>query len=111
MARTLFDVISVDRLRRKARSPGSSVDALALLAKTVTEILDARGPEDAEEAFMNTMRDYFYNVSASAKRRYADAIAIAFCDDRDKFDGLWKYLKEKGVAGKTYTTAKRRRST
>ena len=67
---------------------------------------------------MNTMRDYFYNVSASAKRRYADAIAIAFCDDRDKFDGLWKYLKEKGVgknvhdckATALYVTSRRRSS-
>ena len=106
MARTLFDVISVDRLRRKAGGPGSS-DAIALLAKTITGILDARGPKDAEEAFMNTMRDYFHNLSASRKRRYADVIALAFCDERDQFDELWDYLKEKGATGKTYSTRRR----
>ena len=106
MAQTLFDVISVDRLRRKARSPGSP-DAFALLAKTIVEILDARGPEDAEEAFLNTMRDYFHNLSASRKRRHADAVALAFCDERDQFNELWAYLKAKGVTGKTYSTRRR----
>ena len=40
--------------------------------------MDARGQHDAEEAFMNTMRDYFHNLSASRKRKHADAIALAF---------------------------------
>lgn len=106
MARTLFDVISVDRLRRKARSPASP-DAFALLARKIVEIMDARGQDDAEEAFMNTMRDYFHNLSASRKRKHADAIALAFCDERDQFDELWDYLKEKGVTGRTYSARRR----
>ena len=56
---------------------------------------------------MNTMRDYFYNLSATQKRRYADAIALAFCDERDQFDELWDYLKEKGVTGRTYSAQRR----
>lgn len=106
MAKTFFDVISVDRLRRVAQRPGRD-DAFAILAKTISEILDARGPDDAEEAFMNTMRDYFHNLSASEKRRHADAIALAFCDERSQFDELWDYLKAKGVTGKTYTSRRR----
>ena len=82
-------------------------DAFAILAKTITEILEARGSDDAEEAFLNTMRDYFYNLSASQKRRHADAVALAFCEERDRFDELWDYLKAKGVTGKTYTTPRK----
>lgn len=106
MATTLFDIISVNRLRRVAQRPGRD-DAFAMLAKTISETLDARGSDDAEEAFMNTMRDYFHNVSASGKRRYADALALAFCDERSQFDELWDYLKAKGVTGKTYTARRR----
>ena len=56
---------------------------------------------------MNTMRDYFHNLSASRKRRHADVVALAFCDERDQFDELWDYLKAKGVTGKTYSTRRR----
>lgn len=108
MAKTLFDIVSVNRLRTRARNPGPT-DAFGILAKTVLETLNARGSGDAENVFLNTMRDYFYNLSASAKRRHADAIAIAFCDERNQFNELWGYLKEKGVTGTTYT--KRRRPT
>ena len=50
---------------------------------------------------------YFHNLSASRKRRHADAIALAFCDERDQFDELWDYLKEKGVTGRTYSAQRR----
>jgi Holliday junction resolvasome RuvABC endonuclease subunit len=86
-----------------ARSPGSP-DAFELLARTMVATMDARGQDDAEEAFMNTMRDYFHNLSANKKRRHADAIALAFCDEHDQFDELWDYLKETGVTGRTYST-------
>ena len=106
MTPTLFDIISLSRVRQMAQSPRRD-DAFAILARTITEILEARGSDDAEEAFLNTMRDYFYNLSASQKRRHADAIALAFCEGRDRFDELWDYLKAKGVTGKTYTTPRK----
>ena len=73
----------------------------------MVEIMDARGQDDAEEAFMNTMRDYFHNLSASKKRRHADAIALAFCDERDQFDALWDLPEGEGRHRRTYSTRRR----
>jgi hypothetical protein len=99
MAKQLFDIVSIQRLRRLGDSPGPE-DALGLLAKSVVEVLDARGREDAEATFLGYMPDYFYNLAAMSKRRHADALAVAFCAKED-FDEFWVYLKKRGVTGRT----------
>ena len=80
-------------------NPGDT-DALGLLAKAVVEVFDARGAEDAEATFLDRMPDYFYNLRPMSKRRYADALATAFCAKED-FDEFWEYLKKTGVTGRT----------
>jgi len=99
---TLFDAISSRKLRQLAEN--ASDDApISMLAKTLVGILDARGEEDAEARFCELMQDYFYNMSATAKRRYADALAVALCEQKSDFDNFWGYLKSAGVTGRTRT--------
>ena len=108
MPKKLVDILSVDSLRRHAGNPDPT-SGLGLLAKMIIEALDAGGPDQAETVFLDRMPAYFYNMSASAKRRYADALTKAFCDEgAQRFDELWEYLKSKGVTGRTYHKTARR---
>jgi hypothetical protein len=102
MAKPLFKIVSIRKLRQLAQNPGPE-EALGLLARNIVNVLDARGEADAEAAFCEVMQDYFYNLAALSKRRYADAIALAFCEERSAFDDLWDYLKSVGVTGRTKT--------
>jgi hypothetical protein len=99
LAKQLFDIVSIQRLRQKGENPGAT-DALGLLAKSVVEVFDARGTADAEATFLDRMPDYFHNLRPMSKRRYADALAVAFCQKED-FDEFWEYLKKTGVTGRT----------
>lgn len=79
--------------------------------------MDARGQDDAEAAFMNTMRDYFHNLSASRKRKHADAIALAFCDERDQIrrvvglpEGEGRHRENVFGATADYVTSRKRSS-
>jgi len=100
MAKPFFEIVSVQRLRQMGSNPGAT-DALGLLAKSVVEVLDARGTADAEATFLDRMPDYFHNLRPMSKRRYADALAVAFCAKED-FDEFWEYLKRTGVTGRTF---------
>jgi hypothetical protein len=102
MTKRLFDIISMQRLRQLADNPGPN-DAFGLLARSVVMVLDNRGQEDAEAAFLQWLPDYFHNVSAMHKRRYADALAAAFCASKHDFDEFWEHLKKSGVTGRTTT--------
>lgn len=100
MAKQLFDIISLQKLRWWAENPACDTDAIALLAKSVVDVLDARGREEAEAKFLSYLPDYFYNMSPMKKRRFADALAVAFCAKED-FEEFWGYLKRAGVTGRT----------
>ena len=104
MAKPLFKIISVAKLRQRAENAAPD-NALGLLARNVVNVLDARGEEDAVATFCDAMPSYFYNLAPASKRRHADAIAVAFCDERSDFDDLWEFLKRSGVTGRTHVRA------
>lgn len=104
MAKRLFNIVSKEQLRhRAAQADAQSEDGLAILAAIVIAVLDARGEDEAEATFCERLQDYFYNLAASSKRRFADALAIAYCNRKESFDELWEFLKSSGVTGRTYT--------
>jgi hypothetical protein len=105
MAKALFQILSLAKIRRHAES-GRFDEGPCLLARKLVGVLDGTGEGDAEAIFCEVMNDYFFNMGPSEKRRHADSIALAFCAEKSDFDDLWSYLKAAGVTGRTYTRAK-----
>lgn len=103
MAKRLFEIVSKAQLRfHAAKADATSQDGLALQAANVVAVLDARGEDEAEATFCERLQEYFYNMAPSTKRRFADALALAYCDRKEAFDELWDFLKVSGVMGRTY---------
>jgi hypothetical protein len=105
--RTFAELISIARLKLWAVAPDHS-DGFPHLARTILELLERGNTRAAEDAFFaalgnNRPGDYFYNMSASKKRRYANGLALAFCEGTDKADELFEMMKAKNVTGRTYT--------
>jgi hypothetical protein len=100
MPRPFIEIISLEAIRRWAAANVKD-DGRPLLARTVLEALEKGGPAEAEKAFFGPLTDYFYNLSATEKRRHADSIALSFCDTEEDAAELFAVMKERGVTGRT----------
>ncbi len=98
--RTFAELISLERLRRWATADVER-DGRVWLARSVLDALDQGGMGAAEVAFFTPLRDYFYNLAATEKRRHADSIALSFCETDQAADEMFELMKEKGVMGRS----------
>jgi hypothetical protein len=104
MPRSFAQIVSIERIRLWAKATIEN-DGRPFLAKAVLSQLECGNEEAAEAAFFDCLPAHFYNLSAAAKRRFADAVTLAFCDTDADADELFELMKRRKVTGRTTTRA------
>jgi len=73
MARSFAEIVSIRRLKLWA-SADSQNDGRPILARRILEAMESGNPALAEQVFLECLSAYFYNLTATEKRRHADSL-------------------------------------
>lgn len=102
--RPITQLLSRERLVAWATGTQHQDDGRHELARRLLAVLnDDCGDKDQRciEVFAACMPSYFYNLSASHKRRYCDSIALAFCANKTDSDEFFDFVKRHQWPGRT----------